>query len=877
MDLFDRHPHRDVLGSVERPARYAGPEYGAVRPREGAEVSLVLAFPDLYEVGCSNLGLTILYRRASAIAWLRVERAFAPWPDYAAALEERGHVLCSRESATRLGAFDVLGFTLQHELTYTTALWMLELASIPIRSCERDGTHPLVIAGGPCTTNPEPLAAFVDAFAPGDGEASLAAILDAVREAKASGIHRPDLLARLSSLGHVYVPCLYEPGPVVAGRTTVTACEPSAPMPVKIADPAPLGGEPVPVPVVPSVETVFDRVQVEIARGCSGGCRFCHAGMVYRPVRERSPGEIIEAAVGQVVATGYDEISLSSLSAADHPALGRVVGALGPLLESRRVALGVASLRAYGLDASVLEAIHAVRATGMTLAPEAGTERLRAAVNKTVTRDDLLAALERMRGHGWQKVKLYFMVGLPGERDEDLEALADLACEAARLWHGGRSVRGRRLLASVSNFVPKPFTPFEREVLVGPSVLTHKARLVRRRARGAPVELTFHDPWQSWIEGLIARAGREMCDVLERALGAGCRLDAWSEHFEASAWRDVLDGSGLDASLHAASIDAGLALPWDVIRIHVDADHLLEEGRRARRAEATERCDSPLMDECRDCGAPCDPEQASLARGDDSREGIAAARAILRRAEQPGEGIWGPEQPGSRHFVSLTFDRVRSATYLGHRDVIRIVGQCLRRACVPLRYSEGFTPRPRLVFRSALPVGVVGLDEEVCSEVTRPLLDARALVARLAGSCPDGIVFTSARDASRAESRRVGRGPGSVVWYVVLSGDEPLARARHAIEGILSSESLPRDRLASGRHVSVDLRPLIGGARAALAGEIEDLARSSVEGACPVVVVEAVPSSGRWIRPSELAGLLEERGVATRWLARRLLAPERAS
>lgn len=868
---FDQHPHREVLRSVERPARYAGPEYGVARPRPGAEVSLALAFPDVYEVGCSNLGLTILYRRVAAIEWVHVERAFAPWPDYAQALLAAGQGLCSRESATPLGEFDVLGFSLQHELTFTTVLWMLDLSSIPIRTLDRDGSHPLVIAGGPSATNPEPLADFVDAFVPGDGEQVLPSLLSAVRDGRRQETGRGDLLARLASLGHVYVPSLYERVPGPGGRRVVVGSRAGAPVPVPMAEPAPLGGEPVPVPVVPAVETVFDRVQVEIARGCSGGCRFCHAGIVYRPVRERSPGEIVEAAVEQVMATGYDEVSLSSLSTADYPALVQVVRALGPILEARRIALSVASLRAYGLPDPVLEAIQAVRATGMTLAPEAGSDRLRAIVNKTVTRDDLRSALARIRERGWQKVKLYFMVGLPGERDEDIVALADLLADVARIWRPGRG-RGR-LSASVSNFVPKPFTAFEREAMLDPGSLSGLSRRIRRLTRSTGVSLSFHDPWQSWVEGLLARGGQELCNLLEAAYRAGCRLDGWSEHFDLSTWRDALGRSGIDADSYACRLDGSSPLPWDVLSVHVDRGFLAGEAGRARLAVPTQRCDSPSMTECNDCGAPCDPDQAALAHGDDTSRGLARAREVIERAEAGVRSLWGTEA-GGNHFVALTFDRLRGAAYLGHRDTIRVVAQSLRRACVPLRYSKGFTPRPRLVFRAALPVGVVGLGEEVCAEVMRSLEDGDRLLARLAHVCPDGIEFTSARAVSRESRRLIGRGPAAMQWFLLLeSGD-----AERALESILGADELVRERRVGRRIASVDLRPLITAACVTHVGDLEPPfsrleAGSGLDAAACVIVVEARPAGGKWIRGSELGALLAEHGVVTSWIARTPVAP----
>ena len=869
MGFFDDHPHRHVLSRVERPARYAGPEFGAAPPRPGAEVRLVLAFPDLYEVGSSNLGLAILYRTAAAIEWVHVERAFAPWPDYAQAMRDRGLGLVSRESATPLGAFDVIGFSLQHELTYTTVLMMLDLAGLELRSRARSGSHPLVIAGGPASVNPEPLSEFVDAFAPGDGERALGAILREVRASRAAREGRGALLERLAGLGHVYVPSLYTRGDGPAGRRVVTGSRAAAPAQVVVPEPVALGREPGPLPVVPSVQAVFDRAQVEIARGCSGGCRFCLAGTIYRPVRERSPGEVIEAAVAGAIATGWDEVGLSSLSTADYPALGSVVGKLGPLLASRGIALSVASLRAYGLAPDVLAAIRTVRATGMTFAPEAGSERLRAVINKSVSAGDLLDALARTRAHGWQRAKLYFMMGLPGEREEDIEALADLIFEAGRAWRAGSRGRRIRLSASVSNFVPKPFTPFERERMLDPESLARRAALLRRLAAGSSVDVRFHDQNQSWIEGLLARGGAEMCDALEAAFRHGCRLDGWSEHFDSEAWRTALASAGVDEGLHAAAIAGDAPLPWDVIRFHVDREFLAGEASRALSALPTERCGSPDPSPCQECGAPCDPAWGALAGGDDSGRGLERAVAMIERAGAAAAAAWG-EGTGGRHHVGLTFDRTGPAAWLGHRDVIRVVAQTLRRAWTPLRLSRGFTPRPRLVFRAALPVGVVGLGEEVCVAVTRPLRDPGALLGMLGPASPEGIEFTAAASLDDAGARLVGRGPAAVIWYVPVEGDG----AEEAVCSILGAGTIPVLREHGDRRREVDLRPLIARAEVRPAGSVPELGRAGLDAGSAVVVLEARSREGRWIRPAEIVGILAGRGLIAGPVARRLVAGE---
>ncbi len=855
---------------MEKPARYAGPEYGAHRPDPSADVSLVLAFPDVYEVGCSNLGLTILYRLIQQLGWVRVERVFAPWPDYGDALVRSSLPLGTRESGASLAGFDVLGFSLQHELTYTTVLWMLDLARLPLLSADRDARHPLVIAGGPCATNPEPLSAFVDAFTPGDGEQILVQVLELVKDARRHGASRQDLLAALARTGHVFVPSLYGRLSTRTGRC-VPVAPPSGhpPWPVRLAPPAGLLGA-APLPVVPSVETVFDRFQVEIARGCAGGCRFCHAGVIYRPVRERSPGSVVREAVRGALLTGYDEVSLASLSTADYPALLQVTGALGPVLDQRRIALSVASLRAYGLPAAALEAIRRVRATGMTLAPEAGTDRLRTVINKSVTPGDLLDALARMRDLGWQKAKLYFMFGLPTETDADLEGIAGLVAEAVRTF-GSRG--RRRLSVSVSGFVPKPFTPFEREAFAGVDELRARAHRIRELFKDCPVQLSFHDHRQRLVEALLARGGAEMGDALLCAYRGGCRFDGWSEMFRQAAWDAALAGAGVDVPAQCAEIEDGAPLPWDGIETHVSPAHLASERELARASKASSRCDAPWGERCESCGAPCDPSNAALFHGDDTRAGLGEAlEAIVLHLESAREAFDLDSGAKERLFMLLGFDRTGKAAWLGHRDTLRIIGQSLRRAAVPLRYSQGYTPRPGMVFCAAMPVGVAGLGELLRVEVTAPLRSERALLDRLEQTTPEGIDFSFARMLDPREARALARGPRSMGLAFLLGPGTDPREVERVVKELHMAGAMPVVRSDRGRNVTLDLLGMIDGVEVRRVADVTWLAGRVPEMHALAVTLITRPLDGRWPRPSELRAVLAGYGVEVEWMVRTLHA-----
>ena len=595
-----------MLEKVQKAPRYTGGEMNTViKSWEAANLHFAFCFPDTYEVGMSHLGMKILYGAINAQPDMLCERVFMPWVDMKALMEEENVPLFSTESRRALSDFDVVGFTLQYEMSYTNVLAMLKLSGIPLLREERAEDAPIIVAGGPCAFNPEPLADFIDAFMVGDGEEQIIQLNRVIMEGRTEGASRMAILKRLAGVRGVYVPALYD---VVYNEDgTIASMKPNcdeAPEKVLKAIITDLDTAFYPKEIpVPYTEIIHDRIMLEIMRGCTRGCRFCQAGMLYRPVRERSLEHLVELAESLEKATGYDEISLSSLSSGDYTCLAELIRELIRRLKEKRVSISLPSLRLDSILKDALEETQKERKTSLTFAPEAGTQRLRDVINKGVTEDDLIEKVRDAFEGGWSSVKLYFMMGLPTETYDDLDGIADLANKVVMQYFAvpkAQRAKGLRVTCSASVFVPKPFTPFQWEPQDTQEVVKAKQQHVRDKFKAIKgANFNYHESDLSYLEACFARGDRKMGKVLLRAFEKGCMLDGWSEHFKYEAWREAFEETGIDPAFYAfRRREKDEILPWDHIDCGVTKEFLWREKEKADKAATTKDC----RQGCNGCG-----------------------------------------------------------------------------------------------------------------------------------------------------------------------------------------------------------------------------------------------------------------------------------
>ncbi len=681
--------YQDILAQVQTPTRYAGTEINAVKKDQTqVDLTFALAFPDLYEIGTSHFGLQILYSILNQRKEIAAERFFAPAPDMEALMREKGVPCLSMETRTPLTDFDIIGISLLYELNFTNILTLFSLSDIPFYAKDRDDAFPVIIAGGPCSFNPEPLADFFDAFVIGDGEEVVLEIADAVMDFKKNGDgKKATLLRQLSKIDGIYIPGFFTPNWDENGIQTLTPLFDDHTK-IKRAILPELTIENFPIdPIVPYAKPVHDRLRLEIARGCSRGCRFCQAGMIYRPVRERSIEDLMEITRASLKSTGYSDISLLSLSTGDYSNLAALIQQLLGQSQGQCNAISLPSIRAEKLTPDLMELIKSVRKTGFTIAPEAGTQRLRNIINKNLTEESITATVENAFELGWKNIKLYFMMGLPFEEVDDIQGICSLSQNLAAAYAKGKKM----VNVSVTCFIPKAHTPFQRHAQMTLDQTKEKLGYLKSNLRHPRAKLKWQDPQMSLLEGVWARGDRRLSALLVKAFELGCRMDGWNDHFDFKLWQQALDQTGIDPVFYTSrKRSLTEPLPWDHIDSGVSNQFFEEEFQRAEKTAQTPDC---REDDCTGCGI-CDFETIKP-RLHENTTNIAPA---------PKASAMLPDEDFFKY--DILFSKLGDARFFGHLELATIFQRAIKRAGLTVKYSKGFNPSMKLSFDNALPLGM---------------------------------------------------------------------------------------------------------------------------------------------------------------------------
>jgi len=840
-----------ILPYVAKPGRYIGGEHNSIhKPWQECSVHCALLFPDLYEIGMSHQGLQILYHIINNHPDSLAERGYCPDIDMAKQLKSAGLALTSLESGRPLNEFDLIGITLPYELCYTNILTILDLSGLELLSRDRDEHSPLIIGGGSCSMNPEPVADFFDAILLGDGEEGFIDIIEQIKEAKEENCSKQELLQRLSGIKGLYIPSFFEVDyknegsisrikPLFKGYDTIH----------RRILPDLNRIDYLTSPLVPNCAIVHDRLGIEIARGCTRGCRFCQAGMIYRPVRERTPGQISDLARNAINNSGFNELALLSLSTGDYSCLDTLMHQLMDEFSDDYVSISMPSMRVGTLTQSVMDQIKRVRKTGFTVAPEAGSERLRQVINKGISEEDLLITCRDAFSLGWKLIKLYFMIGLPTETMDDIDDIVTLVKKAKQA--GVQAGVGRKQInVSVGTFVPKPHTPFQWEPQISLDESKNRIDRLKQILPRKGFKLKWHDPKQSYLEGVFSRGDRRLADLLICAWNNGARLDSWSDHFNLDIWLDSAKQCGINFDDYLRRRELSETLPWDHLHAGVKPDFLKKELERAHKLQYTPDCRYHNCHKCGLCDFKLIKPIVHRRKGD-----IISQNDSGRTTTTESQGNSPSNQRQENHYkYMVSYEKRGSICFLGHLEILQLILRAIRRAKINVNFSQGYNPSPKISFSPPLPVGTESLAEFFIMDLPQLLKNCDQIILRLNQQLPSGLTVKEIQ-------LYPGKFPQNIKNTFITTFPSKLTVDEHKmIDNFLDDSEVLIKRVRKGKARKINIRPLVENISAHDPNSLKWTLISQA-GSPSIKVLEAIKT----ILPDRQPALLEIKVVKTSW------------